>query len=572
MSDVCDKLTTRRIASLLPFSNASLLCWLVLAQTPLVAHHLWNLWSFRPHYEFSPVLLVVSLLLLRSRARECEVHKDEFTRTLALMGGCLGACLMSVSVLIVSPCLGTVACIITLGAWLVEQWGRGGTSLIGPWMLLWLIVPPPFGLDQQMIGFMQAETSVFVSGVLDCFGIEHLVSGNVFQLASGTLFIDEACSGIHSQLVLVSAALVYGVQQRKHLSRVFILATAAAFWSLCLNLLRIVFIVVSKFLWNIDLEAGVLHECVGFAFIAIGLMLVYSSDQIAQAFVHWMQRFGLDESAEYDPMRVPPTMPPASEPLSNRLKSAVTRLVPSLSHFSSISRVRFLRPLATMLLALAMALGTVQLAVAVSGPRVWRSDVAQQMISLNWLPASISQWHQITNERIERHRGSDEGQFSEVWHYATPSLHAQVSFDFPFFGWHELTDCYRSRGWQIIKQEVHSRDGHQPYMVVDMIGPDGEHGLLAFCLFDMAGNSLVSPTKSWLSRFRLAPLGGYFSGDVGMVDRRTIQLQTLVIDESELDAANRDSAQSLFEAIQLRWVTRSSTTSAELASISRKTS
>ncbi|MEM0924749.1 MAG: exosortase U [Planctomycetota bacterium] len=541
-------------------NHRSLTLGLLFAQLPLVFHHCWNLWQFRPHYGFAPVLLIVTLALLRERWQESKVDRSRQTESLARLGWAIGVLTTLFAVGFVYPWLGSCAWIITLGAWIVEQKGRNAAHLFGPWALLWLLVPPPFGFDQQLIRIMQSQASHFVSSLMDCFAVPHYLSGNVFQLEKSSLFIAEACSGMHSQGILVSAALVYCVYRRMRLPRVLVFVMAAVFWSLVMNVTRISIVVALKSRWQIDWESGIAHECLGLVLVTVAFGLVFSTDQLLKGLLLFGHRIGKDETVEFDPL-IPSKRTDQQENRSSHrliasyLTMRMLQWLPAFPPRRSNTRRSFFAVSGLLLLMMA---GTLQLGAAVTGPTPFRDRSEPVACMLQHVPLTVESWQQIDRVHVRRQRGSDEGQASDVFRYTSPTLDAQASIDYPFFGWHELPECYRARGWKIEAQRV-DRFTTQPGGVasgatiyVDMIGPDGEHGLLVYCLFDAKGHVVGTPSADWLRRIRSSVVTGAWNDD-SLLDPRTVQLQVLAVTDIPLSVQQRESVAELFAAIQGAW-------------------
>src|SRR5439155_1376873 len=64
-------------------------------------------------------------------------------------------------------------------------------------VLLLLVIPPPFGLDNRLVNGLQTLTSKCGNYILDYLGVLHLPSGNLIEVAGKRYFVEEACSGIN---------------------------------------------------------------------------------------------------------------------------------------------------------------------------------------------------------------------------------------------------------------------------------------------------------------------------------------------------------------------------------------
>jgi hypothetical protein len=83
--------------------------------------------------------------------------------------------------------------------------------------------------------------------------------------------------------------------------------------------------------------------------------------------------------------------------------------------------------------------------------------------------------------------------FSHIWQYQKGGTLATISFDYPFFGYHDVTVCYRNAGWKIGDtklQRANSDNAMVPCMEVVL---EREGGLKADLLY-----STVDETGVWL--------------------------------------------------------------------------
>src|SRR5262249_50744106 len=59
------------------------------------------------------------------------------------------------------------------------------------------------------------------------------------------------------------------------------------------------------------------------------------------------------------------------------------------------------------------------------------------------LPKDLDGWTLDKATSEQRNPGSAYGEFSRTWNYRTATGTAVFSLDYPFTGYHELTECYR---------------------------------------------------------------------------------------------------------------------------------
>ncbi len=107
-----------------------------------------------------------------------------------------------------SPWLGALAFVCNLGAFLFSHFAipavaKAGLeespidtipvsrSLGSLWPISWMLLPLPMNLDQELTNWLQIRSSRLSSYLLDYLDIPHLQMGNVLEIASGRLFVEE---------------------------------------------------------------------------------------------------------------------------------------------------------------------------------------------------------------------------------------------------------------------------------------------------------------------------------------------------------------------------------------------
>jgi exosortase len=83
-------------------------------------------------------------------------------------------------------------------------------AVLFPWGALFLMIPLPAIIFNQIALPLQFQASRLASGMLALVGIPVLREGNIIQLPSITLDVVEACSGLRSLVTLITLAVIYG--------------------------------------------------------------------------------------------------------------------------------------------------------------------------------------------------------------------------------------------------------------------------------------------------------------------------------------------------------------------------
>jgi exosortase len=178
-------------------------------------------------------------------------------------------------------------------AFIIAVWGSvlflGGwpllRALVFPLSILFLMVPIPAIIYNQITFPLQLFASAVAENVLSLLGYPVLREGNVLELASQRLQVVEACSGIRSLLALTFLALVYGyfftrttwVRIALFLSTVPIAISA--------NAGRVTFTGILSEI-NPEYATGFYHTASGWVLFAVGFVLLV----VAHQFFEWIDR------------------------------------------------------------------------------------------------------------------------------------------------------------------------------------------------------------------------------------------------------------------------------------------
>jgi exosortase len=545
----------------IPRAGLVILC----AHLPFFSLHLLNLWRYRPHYEFFPLVLAVGGWLIWQRWPRGEVRHTRATRSLGAVLLVVGGLALTGSVALFSPWLAAIATLFSLGGILLRTGGQSALrELAGPWLLLWLIVPPPLRLDDELIRVLQGVTARATSGLLDLMHIEHLLTGHVFRLPGRELFVAEACSGVHSQLVLIAVSIVLAVYWRRTFLHSVLLAAASVFCAATVNTARVLLIVLAAAKWDMDLSSGWQHEVLGYSLVVAGLLLLLSADQFLQGVLAPIVAFWRPEPIPEGELR-----PGASDPLSRFWNWLIARYQTrprGLDHTPDGADEVNGRPGAWRGVAAAVpfaCLAGLQIfLLAADRTPALRLEPTALGIQEDWLPERLEAWERKAFAFEEREVTSDEGRYSSIWDFESAGRKARISVDYPFVGWHELTRCYRALGWQEVSREVRTGDESiGAYVAVRLRAPGDQHGYLLFSVFDGA----LCPVTPRISHWRglrgklvdspLAILLGFGEGSVSS-SSTTLQVQQFITGNATRDPSQREAANRMYLDFRQRLVER----------------
>lgn len=473
------------------------LAGLLIAFLPVLISYLGTLWK-RDFYQFFPFALFATFGLALFRGGDPASFSDRgrhWIRSAAVV--LVSALVLLVGLIYASPWPCFVAFLgMTLA--LLSCWPDAARRSSLAYLILpsLLLIRPPLNLDVQLIQSLQPLTTRCASAVLYGLGIDHIRLGNVLQPFHGQpLFVEEACSGVQSLFTMMFIAAFIGVFRRYTTFRTLVLMLVSVFWALAMNVGRVVTIAVAQTRLDLDLTHGWPHEVVGYTGMLLATILLINSDVLLTFFL----------------AGVPDSVP---QLMVNPFVSAWNALfvIAARSESRSLKTRQFSGPaprLLSILIAGGCFLATLPaygLFFRGIGPSDSADTLSASRITSDWLPvADFAGCSLVRFETETRDALSEFGQFSHRWILSEPSGDVMHSLDHPFFGWHDLTVCYRNIGWRM-ESVRELRDQHTgadwPVTFAEFVKPTGERALLCFSSFSMRGDPIQPHVTNVLAAIR----------------------------------------------------------------------
>lgn len=443
-------------------------------------------------------------------------------------------------------------------------WRLGGPevarALVPVGVLLLVIVPPPFHLDEALTRWLQGLAVRGSSGMLDLLRVPHVMTGAVLEIPGHRLMVEEACSGINSLLSVVAFTLLFAFLKRRSAVAVVGLVAAAVWFVLWANIGRITIGAFAQARFGLNLLDGSAHELSGFLLFAVCLGLVMSMDQLL------MLVFG-ESLTDARPRPGSPRSRAAGMAASGAAEgTARGRRPPGVAVLSTGSdaglplgdgavpaSAAFARP-GWPWWAFATAFACVGVTTHLRIRDCWPASRLPGSISLA-PPAKVGSWQLVPEGTRFHERTESFAKYIHRWHYRRAGgLVAEVGLAYPFTqGYHDPAVCYTSAGWSVtgrsgraesgVAGDVGRATGGEPYFTMDLAKLAVTHGHVLFAAFDERGqwqspSGEVAPQgalkyRIWLSRrvARLSP---------------THEVQTLVVSPAPLDAGQRRDVEQLF--------------------------
>jgi exosortase len=156
-------------------------------------------------------------------------------------------------------------------------------AVLFPWAFLFLMIPIPVIIFNQITFPLQLLASRVAAAVLPILGVPVLREGNIINLASMALEVAEACSGIRSLMSLVTLAIIYGYLTEKRIWVRWLLAIAAVPITVVANDVRIIGTGLLVQYWDADKAEGYFHASWGWITFVVSLFMLYAVHGLIRA-------------------------------------------------------------------------------------------------------------------------------------------------------------------------------------------------------------------------------------------------------------------------------------------------
>lgn len=522
-------------------NHAAALFWggILLGLIPFLVKYCRAMW-FQDLYQYFPFLLagVFGLAYTRfdQRLRLPGEAPDSGWFSIVATFLCLIA--MVAAGVLASSWLGAVAFVFATAGFLSAQRESCGVSLGYLALPMIMFIRAPLLGTYTIMNRLQLATTRSGSILLDVLGVIHFKLGNTIELVNKSLFVAEACSGVQSLFTMCFLTLILWAYKRRPYALVPFYLAFAFLFAVVGNVIRVTTIALAEAWFSIDLASGLPHELVGYASLTIAAGMMASLDHVL-GLLPWLGntsvisaeqsvgRQGVRDKADADKSRLE----------KFDFKKSLERL--SIPQRASIS--------VSVCCGLAMVCWTL-LREPDKRPIVARDQVLFEPRAnfLVGLDAPIQVWNYEHRRDAHAKRNARHGMNSDGWNcqvdsQAGPSVQGQFVLSQPYMGWHELTVCYRSLEWQMIRRTpIVPLPGAEPIVVADFKRNTGEYGTLFFTAVDSDGSIPRVPGHTSISR-SLAPLEPLIFDDFAELtgSAQTIMLQYWSTGEAPLSEAQK---------------------------------
>lgn len=484
----------------------SKLDWLLLCSliglAPLLYVHGMNLWV-KPHLQFFPLAVAALVGLIYTRSHFQTALSPGRRR--ASVGLFAIAVLSTVlAVVFFSPWLAHVALILVCSAWLLARAGNIAWYVTIGWSLLLVVcLPMPQNLDTRLIQSLQQRSTESASGLLDLVGIPHFAFGNVLEIRTGKLFVDEACSGVDSLYALAASGLLILIWNGSSLLTGVVTMISVPLWAWLGNLVRIFLIAFMLHFFEVDWSHGWQHTLLGLCvFAGAFACLLTTSNGVKILTAPFVASSSSGSNAVHGIYNRLVTWPGQDPLRRKRRKSKETAAKVDLGEASPLCSNWSANLLCGSMLVLGCVSGLPILGV---GPwkRVFAGlpsispDVVQQGFAAESLPEQIQGLRRVAFATDHRDASSVYGEHSATWTFFHNDRKLLLSVDFPFPGYHTLEQCYVMSGAKLLRpaSEAEPVSDDQQLVVYDcsMVDQLGSESYLCFAVFESDGTAVRQP-------------------------------------------------------------------------------
>lgn len=464
---------------------------LLIGSAPFLLLYLTRMVSL-PHYQYLPILiLVLAGLIWKKWDRESRLPAHWFSWSFFYLG-------IAISLLGSwrnSPWLVAIGSILLLGVFLRSNLSKeGNESLFHLFPLAVFIIRLPMNLDERLVNYLQLVTANFGSQCLDRLHVPHCVMGNVFELASGSLFVEEACSGIQSLFTLLFVSVLIVVLRRRSNFLLPLYCASAIVWAVVMNTARIVIIAYAQHHQGWDLAHGWLHEALGYLCLFIAITMMISSDAF---FLFLFSPISVYESGTVNKWRdawnwvFTTTTKEETEKKRSRKKS-------------DRERSKSLFPVA--ILSVSVLLVILQSIHLYPGKNANLEFAIKPFLQdkIIYSPerddiGRIGGFHLTDYQQLHDRRHGQLQALSDTWSGFVMGVPVRIALTQAYTNWHDLTICYQGLGWNQNERKMHQfelggdNEGNWNYCSSSFLKPN-EFGYLAFSCFDRNGKG-VNPQE-----------------------------------------------------------------------------
>jgi exosortase len=253
--------------------------------------NLWALWQIDPNYSHGPIVVVVSLMMALSTLRRGRDSASDTPSAQETFGsGQMIRCVFGLMFHFVGLFIGSVVLdavgltFILMGLAATLGGPKALRQFRFPILFLLFAAPLPVGWYQPVAIVLQQIVSGVSTHLLNVVGVAAFREGYMIHLATMSLEVGEACSGLRQLTAIVALAAALGFFSGRGLIYRWTLAVAAVPIAVLSNCLRVLLTGIVCQTIGRQWAEGVFHELEGIALVGLSAILLYG---LAVALGRW---------------------------------------------------------------------------------------------------------------------------------------------------------------------------------------------------------------------------------------------------------------------------------------------
>lgn len=171
----------------------------------------------------------------------------------------------------VSWIMGTMAMGISLTILYVQGSWRWLAFFVLPLLFLLTAIPWPSGAERLLVQGLMRVNAELAANLVGFVGIPAEARGNVIEVPTGILGVNEACSGIRSLQSTLMASLFLGILYRRSIIGLVALVAAGSFIAFVCNVIRTTFLTYQGAVNGIG-AVDEWHDTAGFTILGVVLV------------------------------------------------------------------------------------------------------------------------------------------------------------------------------------------------------------------------------------------------------------------------------------------------------------
>ena len=191
--------------------------------------------------------------------------------------------------------------IIVLGGIILLVYGIAYfKALLFPLVFLIFMVPLPQIIYNALAFKLQLFVSFISAKLIDLAGIAVFRSGNIIEVASGPLAVEEACSGMRSIMALLALSSLFAYLMYTSRLKQWILIAFALPIAVVTNIIRVTSTGILAHYFGREMAEGVLHESFGWIVFVIAFILLFLLSKLLDWFLPMHEAHSEDQGASSD--------------------------------------------------------------------------------------------------------------------------------------------------------------------------------------------------------------------------------------------------------------------------------